>query len=161
MAPPFGFLSNRVNPNHMKKFLTIAFLVLVGTLHAQKWQTNFNDAVDVANKEDKPIVLVFSGSDWCAPCIRLKRNILESEEFKSYASSHYVLYNADFPRKKKNKLPEDKTTVNRTLAEKYNPKGYFPLVVVLDKNQSVLGKTGFNVRATPKKYIATLNDFVK
>ncbi|MBO0321929.1 thioredoxin family protein [Muricauda sp. CAU 1633] len=145
----------------MKKFLTIVFLCFVGVMHAQEWQDNFNDAVDLAIQEDKPIVLVFSGSDWCAPCIRLKRNILDSDEFKSYAFSHYVLYNADFPRKKKNQLPEDKTAVNKTLAEKYNPKGYFPLVVVLDKNQSVLGKTGFNVRATPEKYIAVLNDFVK
>lgn len=130
-------------------------------LHSQEWQTSFDAAVSLSQKEDKPIVLVFSGSDWCAPCIRLKRNILESEEFKSYASSNYVLYNADFPRKKKNQLPEGLSSVNKTLAEKYNPKGYFPLVVVLDKNQSILGKTGFDVKASPKKYIATLNGFVK
>ncbi len=145
----------------MKKILTIAFLIVAGTLHAQEWQSSFDEAVSLATKEDKPIVLVFSGSDWCAPCIRLKRNILESEEFRSYAASNYVLYNADFPRKKKNQLPADKSEANKSLAEKFNPKGYFPLVVVLDKNQSVLGKTGFNARATPEKYIATLNDFVK
>ena len=145
----------------MKKFLTILCCIVAGALHAQEWQSNFDAAVSKANMEDKPIVLVFSGSDWCAPCIRLKRNILESEEFKSYASSHYVLYNADFPRRKKNQLPEGKSLVNKSLAEKYNPKGYFPLVVVLDKNEAVLGKTGFDTKASPKKYIATLNGFVK
>ncbi len=145
----------------MKKVLTIAFCIITAMLHSQEWQHSFDAAVDLANLENKPIVLVFSGSDWCAPCIRLKRNILDSEEFKSYASSHYVLYNADFPKKKKNQLPEDLSAVNKSLAEKYNPKGYFPLVVVLDKDESVLGKTGFNVRATPEKYIATLNGFVK
>ena len=145
----------------MKKVLTIAFCIITAILHSQEWQHSFGDAVGQAQNEDKPIVLVFSGSDWCAPCIRLKRNILDSEEFKSYASSNYVLYNADFPRKKKNQLPEEKSSVNKTLAEKYNPKGYFPLVVVLDKNETVLGKTGFNVKASPKKYIATLNGFVK
>ena len=145
----------------MKIVLTIAFCTLIGMLHAQEWQSNFDEAVDIAQKEDKPIVLVFSGSDWCAPCIRLKKKIFESEEFKSYASSHYVLYNADFPRKKKNQLPQDKLGDNKILAEKYNSKGYFPLVVVLDKNQSVLGKTGFDAKASPQKYIATLNGFVK
>jgi thioredoxin-related protein len=161
MAPFCGFLSNQTGPNHMKKVLTIAFLSLIGTIHAQKWQNSFDEAVDLANKENKPIILVFSGSDWCAPCIRLKRTILDSEEFKSYASSNYVLYNADFPKKKKNQLPEEKLSVNKTLAEKYNPKGYFPLVVVLDKNETVLGKTGFHVKTSPKKYIATLNGFVR
>lgn len=161
MAPYFEFLNNRVDPNRMKKRLTVLFLIVAGVLHAQEWQSSFDAALNLAKKENKPIVLVFSGSDWCAPCIRLKRNILDSEEFKSYASSHYVLYNADFPRKKKNQLPEDISEVNKSLAGKYNPKGYFPLVVVLDKNESVLGKTGFNTKSTPKKYIATLNDFVK
>lgn len=145
----------------MKQFLGIVFFVFFGSLQAQEWQNSFDEAVTLANAEDKPIVLVFSGSDWCAPCIRLKKQILESEEFKTYASEHYVMYNADFPRKKKNELPQALAETNTSLAEKYNPKGHFPLVVVLDKDQSVLGKTGFNVRTTPKKYISILNGFIQ
>lgn len=145
----------------MKQFLGIVFFVFFGSLQAQEWQNSFDEAVTLANAEDKPIVLVFSGSDWCAPCIRLKKQILESEEFKAYASEHYVMYNADFPRKKKNELPQALEETNTSLAEKYNPKGHFPLVVVLDKHQSVLGKTGFNVRTTPKKYISILNGFIQ
>ena len=145
----------------MKQFLGIVFFVFFGSLQAQEWQNSFDGAVTLANAEDKPIVLVFSGSDWCAPCIRLKKQILESEEFKAYASEHYVMYNADFPRKKKNELPQALAETNTSLAEKYNPKGHFPLVVVLDKHQSVLGKTGFNVRTTPKKYISILNGFIQ
>ncbi|RYC53368.1 thioredoxin family protein [Flagellimonas olearia] len=145
----------------MKQFLGIVFFVFFGSLQAQEWQNSFDEAVTLANAEDKPIVLVFSGSDWCAPCIRLKKQILESEEFKAYASEHYVMYNADFPRKKKNELPQALEETNTSLAEKYNPKGHFPLVVVLDKHQSVLGKTGFNVRTMPKKYISILNGFIQ
>jgi thioredoxin-related protein len=145
----------------MKHLLPILFCFLFGSLQAQEWQENFDDALALANDENKPIVLVFSGSDWCAPCIRLKRNILESEDFKNYAASHYVLYNADFPRKKKNQLPLEKLNSNKRLAEKYNPTGYFPLVVVMDKQESVLGKTGFDRKATPEEYISLLNGFVK
>lgn len=145
----------------MKRLLTLLFFVCFGALQAQEWQDSFASALDKANSEDKPIVLVFSGSDWCAPCIRLKKSILDSEEFRSYASENYVLYNADFPRKKQNQLPEEKSGANKTLAEKYNPKGYFPLVVVLDKNESILGETGFNPRHTPEKYISVLNKFIR
>ncbi len=145
----------------MKRLLTLLLLVCLGSLQAQEWQDSYASALDRANTTDKPIVLVFSGSDWCAPCIRLKKSILDSEEFKTYASKNYVLYNADFPRKKQNQLPEDKSGVNKKLAEKYNPKGYFPLIVVLDKNESVLGETGFNPRLTPEKYISLLNKFIK
>ncbi|WP_420601622.1 thioredoxin family protein [Flagellimonas sp.] len=145
----------------MKYLLPILFCFLFGSLQAQEWQENFDDALALANDENKPIVLVFSGSDWCAPCIRLKRGILESEDFREYAASHYVLYNADFPRKKKNQLSSDKLNSNKQLAEKYNPKGYFPLVVVMDKQELVLGKIGFDKKATPKEYISLLNGFVR
>ena len=93
----------------MKKFFLIACCLFFGTLQAQDWHENFDEALKSAKQEGKPIVLVFSGSDWCAPCIRLKKNILDSEEFKAYAASHYVLYNADFPRKKNNQLSPEKT----------------------------------------------------
>jgi thioredoxin-related protein len=145
----------------MKKLVTLILLVLTVSMHAQEWQNSFSEAIAKANTEDKPIVLVFSGSDWCAPCIKLKKHIFDSAEFKDYANDHYVLYNADFPRKKQNQLPEDKMSVNKSLIEKYNPKGYFPMVVVLDKNEHVLGETGFVARTTPEKYLKKLNSFLK
>tara|TARA_Y100001968_G_C19062684_1_gene574522 strand:- start:223 stop:660 length:438 start_codon:yes stop_codon:yes gene_type:complete len=145
----------------MKKLVTLILLVLAISMHAQEWQNSFSEAIAKANTEDKPIVLVFSGSDWCAPCIKLKKHIFDSAEFKDYANDHYVLYNADFPRKKQNQLPEDKMSVNKSLIEKYNPKGYFPMVVVLDKNEHVLGETGFVARTTPEKYLKKLNSFLK
>ncbi|WP_223826591.1 thioredoxin family protein [Flagellimonas sp. S3867] len=144
----------------MKPLLLIAFSLFFGTLQAQ-WQESFEDALELAEEANKPIVLVFSGSDWCAPCIRFKRNILDSEDFKDYSESHYVLYNADFPRKKKNKLPLEKLNSNKSLAAQFNPHGYFPLIVVLDKEKSLLGKTGFDKRASPKEFISLLNNFVR
>jgi len=144
----------------MKKIIYILLFACTGMLQAQ-WQENFDDALKKAATEDKPIVLVFSGSDWCAPCIRLKRHIFDSEDFQAYAAENYVMYDADFPRKKQNKLPEEKMNQNKSLAEKYNPKGYFPLVVVMDKDQNVLGTTGFVARTSPEKYIKTLNKFLK
>ena len=131
------------------------------TAQAQLWEDSFNSALSKANTEDKPIVLVFSGSDWCGPCIRFKKKILDSEEFVGFASNNYVLYNADFPKKKKNSLSQEKLDANKGLAEKYNPKGHFPLVVVLDKNESILGKTGFDKRKSPEKYLDLFNGYVK
>ncbi len=145
----------------MKHALALIACLCIGVIQAQQYQDKFEEAVALAHKEDKPLILVFSGSDWCAPCIKLKRSVLETTEFMDYASSHFVMYNADFPRKKKNQLPLDKLNANKTLAAQYNPKGYFPLVVVLDKEKSVLGTTGFNKKASPEDYISTLNSFIR
>ncbi|MGB5818824.1 MAG: thioredoxin family protein [Saonia sp.] len=144
----------------MKYFaLVISFFFSFG-LFAQDWKKTYAEALTHAKGEDKPIILVFSGSDWCAPCKKLERNIWQSEEFKSYAIANYVLYNADFPRKKANKLPVEKAVVNKQLAAVYNPKGHFPLVVVLDRQEKILGKASYE-KVSPTKYIALLNSFIK
>lgn len=59
----------------MKKNLLFVLLLVNSLLIAQNWQTNFEEAKVLAQKENKNIVLVFSGSDWCAPCMKLEKNI--------------------------------------------------------------------------------------
>jgi thioredoxin-related protein len=137
-------------------FLTL-FCSVLGT--AQDWHKDYSDALEQAKAEDKPIVLVFSGSDWCAPCKKLDKDIWTSEEFKKFSSEKYVLYRADFPRKKVNQLPQEQLNQNKELAERYNTKGYYPLVLVLDKSEQVLGKTGYQ-KISPKAYIDVLNSFL-
>ncbi|EIJ37799.1 thioredoxin family protein [Muricauda sp. 334s03] len=146
----------------MKKNLSVAllFIATITLVNAQEWQTNFAKAKEKAAKESKPIILVFQGSDWCAPCIKLDREIWSTEVFKTYAAKHYVMLRADFPRKKKNALSESQTKANATLAEKYNKQGYFPFVVVLDSNGNVLGENSYK-KTTPENYIKELNTFIK
>tara|TARA_R100000655_G_scaffold18102_3_gene38115 strand:+ start:44 stop:433 length:390 start_codon:yes stop_codon:yes gene_type:complete len=127
---------------------------------AQEWQTDFAKAKEIASTENKPIVLVFQGSDWCAPCIKLDREVWSTKVFKKYAAGHYVMLRADFPRKKKNALTEEQTVANAALAEKYNKQGYFPFVVVLDADGKVLGESSYK-KTTPENYIKELNTFVK
>lgn len=139
----------------MKNFLLIPTLLVCGILSAQHWETNITDATTLAKKSNHNIILVFSGSDWCAPCIKLDKTIWQSEEFQSYANDHWVMLRADFPRKKGNKLSESQMNLNAQLAEKYNKNGAFPLVVVLDPSGQILGKMGYK-NVSPLEYIEFL-----
>lgn len=144
----------------MKKIL-FGLLVLVSNIGlAQDWQTDFEEAKKIAAEQDKNIIIVFSGSDWCAPCIKLDKNIWQSEAFKKEAAEEWVLVKANFPRKKANELSKEQTEHNRKLAEKYNIEGSFPLVVILDKNGKVLGKMGFK-NVSPEEYIKMIHAFEK
>jgi thioredoxin-related protein len=146
----------------MKKII-VAFLVLlvnVSTTVAQEWQTDIIVAKEIAATESKPIILVFQGSDWCAPCIKLDRQIWSTETFKKYAKGNYVMLQADFPKRKKNALSETLTISNAKLAETYNKNGIFPFVVVLNANGTVLGETSYK-KTTPENYIKELNSFIK
>lgn len=138
--------------------ISASFFFLVTSVHSQEWQTNFSKARELATKDHKPIILVFQGSDWCAPCIKLDREVWSTEAFKSYAAAHYVMLQADFPRKSKNALPPAQQEANAKLAETYNKNGIFPLVVVLDETGKVLGKTSYK-KMTPREYIALLESF--
>jgi thioredoxin-related protein len=146
----------------MKKIIVtlLVMIVSVGTTMAQEWQTDINVAKELASKESKPIILVFQGSDWCAPCIKLEREIWSTDTFKKYAKEHYVMLKADFPRRKKNALSETQTKANSQLAEKYNKQGFFPFVVVLDSSGKVLGESSYK-KTTPENYIKELNAFTK
>ncbi len=126
---------------------------------SQDWQTNFDVAKTMAKESEKPIILVFQGSDWCAPCIKLDREIWATSLFKNYAAENYVMLKADFPRKKENALSKEQTQANALLADKYNQKGIFPLVVLLDSEGNELGQTSYK-RLTPEDYIKELNRYL-
>lgn len=146
------------NISKMKKaFLLVAlFISTVG--FSQDWKTNFEEAKAQAARENKNILLVFSGSDWCAPCMKLEKVVWNSAIFQSEAEKNWVIYKADFPKKKGNKLSDEQTARNKQLAEKYNKVGSFPLVVLLDKSGKVIGMTGFkNVGAA--EYIKLIHSF--
>lgn len=144
----------------MKNLVLALFIFCTYTSTAQEWSSSFSDAVKKAKDEEKQVLLVFSGSDWCAPCIKLDTEIWQSLEFKKYAEEHLVLYRADFPRKKKNKISKALSLANKELANTYNQQGFFPLVLLLDADKNILGKTGYK-NVSPSKYIAHLSTFVK
>ena len=102
------------------------------------WETDFNKAQQSAKTEHKLILINFSGSDWCGPCIRMHKDIFESNNFSQYAGEHLVLVNADFPRLKKHELSKDQQKKNDQLADKYNKDGIFPLTVLLASDGRVL-----------------------
>ncbi len=126
---------------------------------AQVWETDYDTALQKATKLHEPIILVFQGSDWCAPCIKLDREVWSTDTFKQYAEGHFVMLQADFPRRKKNALPAAQEAQNKALAEKYNRQGIFPFVVVLNSDGKVLGETGYK-KSTPEEYIKHLESFI-
>jgi thioredoxin-related protein len=119
----------------MKLLSTILFSFLFA---APTWKTNFNEAREEARTKHELILLNFSGSDWCLPCMKLKKSIFDSKSFTSYASENLVLVNADFPRQNKHKLSAEQKNINEELAEKYNPEGKFPYTVLVTADGKIV-----------------------
>ncbi len=134
------------------------FICFTTSVHAQDWVTDLTTAKQQAQNKGYNIVLVFAGSDWCAPCIKLEKEIWDTQEFQALAKNHFIMVKADFPRKKQNKLSKEQTESNNMLAERYNQSGNFPLVVLLNDQGKILGKTGYK-KATPQSYFKHLTSF--
>lgn len=141
----------------MKQF-SFLFLGLF-LLSTSVWETDFVIAQQKAKQEHKLVLLNFSGSDWCGPCIRLHQVIFESAVFKNFADSNLILINADFPRKKKNQLTAEQQKKNNSLADKYNPQGSFPYTVLLNEEGKVLKAWDGFPNETAEKFTAQLKDY--
>ena len=112
------------------------------------WQTNFDEAKVIATEEEKNILMIFAGSDWCGPCIKLKKTVLLDGEFVEYQNSKLILLYLDFPARKKNKLSKIQTAHNEALASIYNASGVFPKIVLLNSDGEVLKDIKYEGQST-------------
>jgi thioredoxin-related protein len=126
---------------------------MLNLLPGVTWEGNFNQAKVEAAKEHKLILVNFSGSDWCVPCIKLRKEILESATFENYASGHLVLVRADFPRQKKNQPDKEQIKRNEALADKYNAGGKFPYTLLVDGSGKVLKAWDGYPDETPEQFV--------
>lgn len=88
-----------------------------------------------ADSTVRPVLLIFSGSDWCQPCIRFEKQVLTDSAFQNFATTQMTVLKADFPQRKK--LPDAQRRENERLAERYNPEGKFPYIVLLRPDGTV------------------------
>ena len=109
----------------MKKIILVfAFLISGCIAQAQElnWQTDMSKATELSLKENKPLLLFFTGSDWCGWCIKLQKDVLKTTEFANWANENVILVELDFPRSK----PQDPTLKmqNQQLAQTFGIQGY-------------------------------------
>ena len=108
----------------MKKYFFIfMFFGVVQVASAQEltWHTDINKAIELSTKENKPLFLFFTGSDWCGWCIRLQNEVFKKPEFASWATKNVVLVELDFPRK--TKLEATLQAQNNELQKMFNITG--------------------------------------
>ena len=153
----------------MKKILLIAFLTLTSmSIQAQEeltWHTDMSKATDISIKENKPMFLFFTGSDWCGWCIRLQKEVFKTPEFIKWAKDNVVLVELDFPRK--NNQTEEIKSQNAQLQQQLQVRGY-PTVWFVSAtktaeakiNLNALGSSGY-VAGGPKVWIDGANQIIQ
>lgn len=134
--------------NRVRIFLFYSALLfgLTITLGFSQGFQNANEAFTIASSTNKKVLLVFSGSDWCAPCVQLENKILSTNVFLDFANKNLIIIHADFPQRKK--LSKELQSQNDALAEQYNPTGAFPEIILLRSDKSVVKKLLYSNQST-------------
>ena len=135
----------------MKTLALLLFFII-----PMQWEPNFEQAKKIAKEKNELILLNFSGSDWCVPCIGFRQEFLDTNAFMDFAKGNLVLVNADFPRKKKNSGTSEQVKNNEILAEKYNPNGIFPLTLLIDSDGKVVQTWQGKPKVSVEKWVEEL-----
>ncbi|WP_367773276.1 thioredoxin family protein [Flavobacterium sp. WC2421] len=147
-------------------YLIAVFFIGIVATQAQdlKWHTDVKEAIAIGNKEHKPLLLFFTGSDWCGWCIRLQKEVLLTPEFAKWAKENVVLVELDYPRRTP-QTPEIKKQ-NNDLQQAFAIQG-FPTIHFangIDKDGKVnfegLGSTGY-VPGGPTAWLAVADGIIK
>ncbi len=135
----------------------LAVILLAGMASAAEgWLTDFEKARQMAAELKRPILLDFTGSDWCGWCIKLDEEVFAKQEFKDFAKDNLVLFKADFPRNKQ--LPEAETKQNEALMRRYEARG-FPTILLLKADGKVIAQTGYR-RGGAEAYVQHLKELL-
>ena len=126
---------------------------------AASWLLDLGAAQAQAKATNRPVLAVFSGSDWCKPCIMYEQEVFAKPEFAAFAKDRLVLAHFDFPRQKKNQPSATQLKLNEAAAAQLNREGDFPLAVVLAPDGKLLAKTGY-IAGGPAAFAAYLKKVV-
>lgn len=139
LGSPFGF------PKTSGSEVDASALKPVSAYEAQgQWFTSWELAHRESLRTGKPLLVAFTGSDWCGPCIDLKKKVFDSSSFVTWANENVVLVELDFP---KNASQDPKVAdQNQQIARKFNISGY-PTVLLMDDQENVIGKLGHGTDA--------------
>ena len=151
-----------------KIFITLLLAISSLSIQAQEeltWHTDMSKATDISIKENKPMFLFFTGSDWCGWCIRLQKEVFKTPEFIKWAKESVVLVELDFPRK--NEQTDAVKMQNAQLQQQLQVKGY-PTVWFVNAtktadakiNLTALGSTGY-VAGRLEKWLEGANQIIK
>lgn len=105
-----------------------------------QWQTNYPKALELAKSSSKPILLLFTGSDWCGWCSQLEQEALNTSEFIQTAGQHFIFVRLDFPLY--NSIEPQVAAQNKELRKKFDIRS-FPTILIVDETGKQIGSTGY------------------
>ena len=120
-----------------------------------KWTMDLDSAAKIAKQKKLPILLNFSGSDWCGWCKIMKKNVFDKKDWNTYAKDNILLVFIDFPQDT-SLVPKEYVARNEELKTKYEVEGFPSFIILDDDGDTVLGRLSAGQDKTPRSFIQEL-----
>lgn len=159
--------SSGISRSFRQRISVFAFIVLTVTIFSScdtaetpsapkvVWVTSYSEGLALAKKTGKPMLVDFTGKDWCGPCMELKKNVFDTDTFKRWAAEHVILVELDYPQR-----PKQTTEENKLTASRYQIRAY-PTVLFISPDEQILGRTGYGQRENAVSWIKRVKQFVE
>ncbi len=144
-------------PARLATLATLCLSMISAPAADDSWKTDFEAARKEAADSDKILLIDFTGSDWCAWCIKLRKEVFAQAEFETGVKEKFVLVELDYP-KDKARVTEAVAKQNEALLKQYPIKAY-PTVLLCDAAGKPFATTGYRPDG-PKAYVTHLDELL-
>lgn len=149
----------------MKNLILLLILPVFMIAQAEKsvvlesaWLTNYDAALVKAQNENKNVLVFFTGSDWCAPCKMLKKDLFETTAFQDISNDYVKLY-IDIPMNR-DLISAEQLRHNKEVSSRLNRKGSVPLMTILnEKGKELETYSGYSMNGEVKFHIELLKKY--
>ena len=121
------------------------------------WTENWDLALSAAKELKRPVLVNFTGSDWCSWCIKLVNEVFSKDEFQNYAKENLILLKLDFP--KNIAQAEALKKQNNALQKQFGIQG-FPTILLMDSDGKEINRTGYQ-QGGAASYVKHLQGLLK
>lgn len=149
----------------MKNLILLLILPVFMIAQAEKsvvmgntWLTNYDAALVEAQNENKNVLVYFTGSDWCAPCKMLKKDLFETTAFQDISNNYVMLY-IDIPMNR-DLISAEQLQHNKDVSSKLNRKGAVPLLTILNsKGKELETYSGYSMNGEIEYHLNLLKKY--
>jgi thiol-disulfide isomerase/thioredoxin len=136
---------------------SLVFAALAGpALARDRWLTNYDDAMTAAERTGRPVLTIFTGSDWCPHCVTLEKKVLDSDQFLAWAEGRVVLLMIDLPQQG---ISQEERHARSRVCIKYGVRTFPNTVLIAPGGAKIVGQSGYHGQS-PEAWVATLDKHV-
>jgi thioredoxin-related protein len=136
--------------------VAVCLAVAASAQASDRWLRSYDEAMAAAERTGRPVLTIFTGSDWCPHCVTLEKKVLDSQQFLAWAENRVVLLMIDLPQQG---ISQDERNARSRVCIKYGIRTFPNTVLIAPDGAKIMAQSGYHGQ-TPEAWLAALEKHV-